>query len=238
MNQSVAFERPLTTVDLAIFSASREALQVLLVRRPTGADEPFPGQWALPGGFVDVLRDQDLQQCAMRKLKEKTGVDAPYLEQVGSWGSATRDPRGWSATHLYLALLQEARIPLAAGGNATEAAWSTIEDSRVRERLAFDHADLLKAAVLRLRSKVEYTSLAAFLMPQEFTLSELQGVYEVVLGRSLEKKAFRTRVLATDLLEELPRMKEGRSRPAQLFRLKHRRKPIFFTRSFSPREQT
>jgi 8-oxo-dGTP diphosphatase len=238
MNQSVAFERPLTTVDLAIFSASREALQVLLVRRPTGADEPFPGQWALPGGFVDVLRDQDLQQCAMRKLKEKTGVDAPYLEQVGSWGSATRDPRGWSATHLYLALLQEASIPLAAGGNAAEAAWSAVEGSRVRERLAFDHADLLKAAVLRLRSKVEYTSLPAFLMPQEFTLSELQGVYEVVLGRSLEKKAFRTRVLATDLLEELPRMKEGRSRPAQLFRLKHRRKPIFFTRSFSPREQT
>ena len=236
MNQVLAFERPLTTVDLAIFSATDEALRVLLVQRPAAQeDEPFPGQWALPGGFVDVHQDQDLQQCALRKLREKTGVEAPYLEQVGSWGNATRDPRGWSATHVYLALLPESSVALTAGGNAAEARWATIEGARVRERLAFDHAELLKAAVLRLRNKVEYTSLPAFLMPQEFTLTELQRVYEVVLERSLEKKAFRTRILATDLLEELPQMREGRSRPAQLFRLRHRRKPVFFARTFSPR---
>jgi ADP-ribose pyrophosphatase YjhB (NUDIX family) len=236
MKQPLAFERPLTTVDLAIFSVNDEALRVLLVQRPDHSDDPYPGQWALPGGFVDVHTDRDLQSTALRKLKEKTGVEAPYLEQVGSWGSATRDPRGWSATHLYLALLPDAQIALTPGGNAPDVQWSTLNGTRVKERLAFDHAELLKAAVLRLRNKVEYTSLPAFLMPNEFTLTELQRVYEIVLGRPLEKKAFRTRMLAMDLLEELPRVKEGRTRPAQLFRLKQRRKPIFFARTFSPRE--
>lgn len=155
---------------------------------------------------------------------------------MGSWGSATRDPRGWSTTHLYLALLPEIEKPLISGGNGSDVQWSTIDENRVKERLAFDHTELLKAALLRLRNKVEYTSLPAFLMPAEFTLSELQRVYEVVLGRALEKKAFRTRILATDLLEELPRMREGRSRPAQLFRVRHRRKPVFFARTFSPRD--
>src|ERR1700753_263698 len=96
MNQPLVFERPLMTVDLAIFSVSEESLRVLVVQRPDTTDEPFPGHWALPGGFVDVHADADLQSCALRKLKEKTGVSAPYLEQVGSWGGAARDPRGWS----------------------------------------------------------------------------------------------------------------------------------------------
>jgi len=235
INQPLTFERPLTTVDLAIFAVADELLQVLLVRRPDSEEEPFPGQWALPGGFVDVLLDEDLEQCAMRKLKEKTGADAPYLEQVGSWGNAARDPRGWSVTHVYLALLGRADGP-APGGNAADARWWPIEGMGVRERLAFDHRELLGAAILRLRNKVEYTSLPAFLMSSEFTLTELQHVYEIVLGRALEKKAFRTRILATDLVEVVPRMKEGRSRPAQLYRLKHRRKPVFFARAFSPRD--
>ena len=235
MNSELTFERPFTMVDLAIFSATAQELKVLLVQRPSQADEPFPGQWALPGGFVDTRQDQDLQQCALRKLREKTGVEAPYLEQVGSWGSATRDPRGWSATHLYLALLPELDERLVAGGNSAVTHWSVVDGNRIKERLAFDHAELLKAALSRLRNKVEYTSLPAFLMPAEFTLTELQRVYEVVLGRPLEKKAFRTRILATDLLEELPRMREGRSRPAQLFRVRQKRKPVFFARTFSPR---
>lgn len=235
-NQELTFERPLTTVDLVILSVADERLRVLLVKRPDATEEPFPGRWALPGGFVDVRLDKDLEQCALRKLKRKTGVDAPYLEQVGSWGNAVRDPRGWSATHVYLALLGRSDDALAPGANAADARWWPIEGTRVSERLAFDHAELLEAAVLRLRNKVEYTSLPAFLMPGEFTLSELQHVYEVVLGRALEKKAFRTRILATDLVEAVPRMKEGRSRPAQLYRLKHRRRPVFFARTFTPRD--
>jgi 8-oxo-dGTP diphosphatase len=236
MNPIAAFERPLTSVDLTIFSVAGETLQILLVRRPAAAGEPFPDSWALPGGFVDLLQDADLEGCALRKLREKTGVDAPYLEQVGSWGGAARDPRGWSVTTVYLALIAGTRVSLAAGGNAADARWWPIEGSRVRERLAFDHTDILKAAVARLRNKVEYTSLPAFLMAPEFTLTELQQMYEVVLGRTLEKKAFRTRMLAAELLEEVPRMKEGRSRPAQLYRLANRRRPVFFARTFSPRD--
>ena len=234
MNQSLSFDRPLTTVDLAIFAIGHAGLSVLLVRRPSSADEPFPGQWALPGGFVDVHKDADLERCALRKLKEKTGVDAPYLEQLGSWGSATRDPRGWSATHVYMALLAAAGADVSAGGNAQDVRWWPVAGRGRKEKLAFDHSEILDAAVTRLRNKVEYTSLPAFLMPPEFTLTELQKTYETVLGRPLEKKAFRTRMLATELLEKVPRMKEGRSRPAQLYRLKHRRKPVFFARTFGP----
>lgn len=232
-NSALSFPRPLVTVDLAIFSILDDALRVLLVQRPGDSAEPFPNEWALPGGFIDVAVDADLDSCARRKLKEKTGVAAPYLEQVGSWGSRDRDPRGWSVSNVYFALIG-ADDRLTPGGNAHDVKWAALDGARVRDKLAFDHAELLRAAVTRLRGKVEYTSLPAFLMPAEFTLTELQRVYEIALGRTLEKKAFRTRVLATDLLEELPRKREGISRPAQLYRLRHKRKPHFFTRSLGP----
>lgn len=232
MNQPLTFERPLVTVDVAIFSVQADALYVLLVKRPTGKSEPFPGSWALPGGFVDVQIDSDLEACALRKLKEKTGVTAPYLEQVGSVGSTDRDPRGWSTTHVYFALVGADDLPLSAGGNASDVQWVRVDGAKVKEKLAFDHAELLKSAIERLRNKVEYTSLPAFLMPAEFTLTELQHVYEVVLDRTLEKKAFRTRMLATDLLEPLAKQKEGPNRPAQLYRLKSRKRPVFFARTF------
>jgi ADP-ribose pyrophosphatase YjhB (NUDIX family) len=225
------FARPLTTVDLAIFSIQQESLQVLLVKRPSAKGEPFPDHWALPGGFIDLEQDDELESCASRKLKEKTGVATPYLEQVGTWGNAHRDPRGWSTTTLYFALIAADAVALVPGGNTDAARWAVVEGNKVREKLAFDHADLLKAAVNRLRSKVEYTSLPAFLMPNEFTLTELQRVYEITLDRSLEKKAFRTRVLATDLLEEVPRRREGANRPAQLFKLKSRKRAIYFARA-------
>jgi ADP-ribose pyrophosphatase YjhB (NUDIX family) len=232
MSQLLTFERPLTTVDVAIFGVREEALHVLLVRRPEVAGEPYPGEWALPGGFVDVTHDRDLEGCALRKLKEKTGVAAPYLEQLGSWGNATRDPRGWAATHVYFALLPADLLELIPGGNARDTRWVKIEVSRVRETLAFDHAEILKAAIIRLRSKVEYTSLPAFLMPAEFTLTELQRMYEILLARKLEKKAFRTRFLAAKLIDPLPRMKSGANRPAQLYRLKARRHIHLFSRPF------
>ena len=112
------YPRPLTTVDVVIFTALEEQLQVLLVKRPDGPKDPFPGRWALPGGFVDVEKDQSLEACALHKLKEKTGVDTSYLEQLGSWGSAERDPRGWSATHVYFALLPHASVQLERGAKA------------------------------------------------------------------------------------------------------------------------
>lgn len=236
MKTTLDFERPLTTVDVAIFSILDGTLRVLLVQRPIGKAEAFAGMWALPGGFVDVNQDASLEDCALRKLREKTGIAAPYAEQVGSWGNATRDPRGWSATHVYFALLAADDLDVMPGGNASDARWFEIEGYKVKEKLAFDHNELLKAAVSRLRNKVEYTSLPAFLLGSEFTLSDLQRVYEIVLDRTLEKKAFRTRMLSVDLLEPMTRYKEGANRPAQLYRLKHGKKLIYFSRPFSPRE--
>lgn len=210
---------------------------MLLVQRPTTEGEPFPGKWALPGGFIDTGSDQDLEACARRKLKEKTNVDAPYLEQLGSFGNATRDPRGWSATHVYFALIASDNLTLRPGGNAPDSQWFGVRREGVRESLAFDHAGLLRAALARLRAKVEYTSLPAFLMPGEFTLTELQRMYEVILGRALEKKAFRTRMLGADILEAVPRRQSGANRPAQLYRLKGRRAAHIFSRPFGSAEK-
>jgi hypothetical protein len=173
-----------------------------------------------------------LEGCAIRKLREKTGLDAAYLEQLGSWGSATRDPRGWSATHVYFSLIPSDEVDLHPGGNAAELQWFSVVDDRIGGTLAFDHGDLLKAAVARLRAKVEYTSLPAFLMPNEFTLTELQQTYETILARELEKKAFRTRVLSANLLDPVPRLRSGSNRPAQLYRLRRKDQPHLFSRPF------
>lgn len=227
--------RPFVTVDVAIFCVLEGHLQVLLVQRSALPEEPFPGSWALPGGFIDIDQDESLEACARRKLQTKTGAATPYLEQVGSWGSRSRDPRGWSTTHLYFALVPAASIQLDAGANAADVRWWPVHAASVRTRLAFDHARLLAAAVERLRSKVEYTSLPAFLLPREFTLPELQHVYEVVLGRPVEKSAFRTRVLSAGVVEPLDRQRQTGKRPAQLYRLSSRGDPVYFPRTFAPK---
>jgi ADP-ribose pyrophosphatase YjhB (NUDIX family) len=229
------FERPLTGVDLVIFTIRDERLQVLLAQRADRPGEPYPHAWALPGGFIDVDQDESLEACARRKLAEKTGVASPYLEQLGSWGSRDRDPRGWSTTHVYFALIPAEGTEPRAGGYATDARWHPVADHGVAERLAFDHAEILAAALERLRNKVEYTSLPAFLLPDEFTMSELHQAYQVVLGRPVNRSAFRTRVIDAGLIVELPRQRSGPNRPAQLYRLKNRTQPVFFPRTFSPR---
>lgn len=215
-------QRPLCTVDVIILTVLDGRLQVLLVQREGRPGEPFPGCWALPGGFVDVINDASLEDCARRKLQAKTGVVAPYLEQLGSWGDARRDPRGWSATHVYLALLPAESLNLSPGGNAADVAWFPVDDAGEARlpALAFDHDRLLAAGLARLRGKAEYTSLPVHLLPPTFTLGELQQVFQTVLGRPLEKKAFRTRILASGLVEGLAAMKETSRRPAQLYRLR------------------
>jgi len=224
--------RPLCTVDVIILTILDNQLQVLLVQRDDHSGEPFPGKWALPGGFVDTGQDANLEDCARRKLKEKTGVDTPYLEQLGSWGDAMRDPRGWSTTHVYLALLPATSLTLSRGGNAADVAWVPVKQDE--SGLAFDHNRILSAGLHRLRGKAEYTSIPAQLLPPTFTLSELQQVFEIVLGRSLEKKAFRTRILASGLVEGLNVTKETTRRPAQLFQLRSNQAIHYFQRALEP----
>jgi 8-oxo-dGTP diphosphatase len=230
----LAFERPLVTVDVVIFTVHGDALQVLLVQRPPEPQEPFPGRWALPGGFVDVQQDRTLLACARRKLKEKTGVSTPYLEQLGSWGSATRDPRGWSATHGYFALIPAPALKEPAALQPPQQ-WVRVDDA-LQRKLAFDHDEILRAAVERLRSKVEYTSLPAFLVPEPITLPQLQQTYEIVLGRPLDKSAFRRRMLDAGFLEEAGTVTGPGGRPAQGYRLVDRSAPVLFPRTFKSGE--
>ncbi len=229
-------DRPLTTVDLVVFTLLGDRLQVLLVQRPDLIGEPFPNAWALPGGFVDVRQDPTLQACAQRKLKDKTGMEAPYLEQLGSWGNAMRDPRGWSATHVYFTLLPTTETALQQGGKSQNAQWFPVE-AGLQQTLAFDHTDILRTAVQRLRAKAEYTSLPALLLPQPFTLPQLQKAYERVLDRAVDKSAFRTRMLAAGFLEEKGPMDVGAPRLAMGYRLADDHALAFFPRTFSPRSE-
>jgi 8-oxo-dGTP diphosphatase len=229
------FPRPYTTVDVVIFTVLDGALQVLLVQRPSDVGEPYPAAWALPGGFVNVELDADLLACARRKLHEKTGVASPYLEQLGSWGGATRDPRGWSATHAYFALIPSEGVTLVKGANAADVAWFDVDLLQAGSKLAFDHGEILRAAVERLRGKVEYTSLPAFLLPEPFTLPQLQHAYEIVLGRPVDKSGFRTRMMSADFLEEVGIVETASRRPPMAYRLKDRSRPVYFPRTFSPR---
>ncbi len=221
------YAAPLTTVDMAIFSLIEGQLQVLLVKR---AEHPARGLWALPGGFIDLQRDQQLDDAAYRKLKQKTGVDLAYLEQVASTGNQHRDPRGWSLTVLYYALIDAAEVVLRADPSASHVQWFQVQQARQLD-LAFDHRALLAAAHERLKTKVEYTALPLYLMPPEFTLSELQQVFETILEKPLEKKSFRRRMLDAELLQDTGKLRRAGARPAQLYRFKQSDGEHLFARS-------
>ena len=222
-------QRPIVSVDLAIFALAPAGLEVLLARRGT---DPFAGDWALPGGWIHVDEDGDLEAAARRVLADKAGIAAPYLEQVGVFGDAMRDPRGWSLSVTYMALISPDAVTLRHGGNVTDVAWRPISGDAVIEPLAFDHAAILKAATARLRSKVEYSTLPVHLLPEAFTLGELQTVYERLLGRSLDKSAFRKRMAEVDFIEPIEgEMRRASNRPAQLYRLKQARSTVFFDRT-------
>ncbi|WP_438434924.1 NUDIX hydrolase [Gorillibacterium sp. sgz500922] len=270
------YERPSVAADMAIFTVSAAAednyrklpekeLRVLLIQR---GGHPDLGKWALPGGFVRP--DETVEQAALRELKEETGVDRVYLEQLGVFSEVGRDPRTWVMSCAFLALADSSRLRLQAGDDAAHAAWFRVgyrlrregkeytpgglvkkqqyelsltselaELNATVERtvtlteasaevgyaivadggLAFDHAKILACAVEWLRSRVNDSALAFPLLPSEFTLTELQQVYEVILDKELLKAAFRRKV--ADLVEETDRYTENAGhRPSRLYRRK------------------
>lgn len=223
-----AFRRPNASVDCVIYTIFDKALHVLLVKR---AEHPYLGKWSLVGGYVDIDNDHNLEDTAKRKLLEKTAVRTPYLEQAFTIGGRKRDPRNWSITTVYFALLPFDAISLSAGEGATDIKWSKIGDEKVGEPLAFDHADILKRCTQRLRNKVLYTSLPLYLMPKEFTLSELQKVYEIVLDQIIDSKSFRRRILSAKLLEETNKLNRDTKRPAQIYTRSKSPNPHIFLRN-------
>lgn len=212
--QKTDYDTPLFTVDMAIFSVAKGQLQVLMIQR---SNFPEKGKWALPGGFIDLKTDPDLMATAHRKLLEKTGIHSPYLEQVETIGNQHRDPRGWSITSLYFALIDFCKFEIQKTSTTEISKWISIEEALQLE-LAFDHQKLLKLAFDRLCNKTRYTALPASLMPELFTLTELQTIYEIILGQTLEKKSFRRRMQEAGAVEETGQQKIVGKRPAQLFR--------------------
>lgn len=205
-----AYERPSVTVDVVIFCLQKEDLRVLLIQRKY---EPYQGRWAIPGGFVQM--GESLEEAARRELMEETAVSNVYLEQLFTFGKPDRDPRTRVITIAYIALVPHDAIQPQAGDDAAEAAWFSMNDL---PSLAFDHEEIIDYALTRLRYKLEYTTVGFELLPDQFTLTELQQAYELILGETLDKRNFRSKIISANILEESGKMKqEGKGRPAKLY---------------------
>lgn len=228
--EGTKFQRPNTTVDVVIYTIKDDALHVLIIKRN---NHPFKNYWSLVGGFVDIHQDVDLEDTALRKLKEKTGVASPYLEQFGTIGNANRDPRGWSISTVYFALLPLSSIKFISDPGMEELKWSKINNGKISEKLAFDHQKILSLCTQRLQNKVLYTSLPFYLLEKKFTLTELRRIYEIILETTLEPKSFRRRMLHTKLIEETGETVQSNSKkPAMLYKSSKHKKPFIFNRIF------
>jgi 8-oxo-dGTP diphosphatase len=211
MPHTYQYPRPALTVDCVVFGFDEGDLKVLLIER---GQEPFKGRWALPGGFVRV--DEILDNAARRELQEEAGLTNVFLEQLYTFSAVERDPRERVVSVAYYALVKLSEHTAKAATDAVNARWFPV--SKV-PRLAFDHADILRTAVERLKGKVRYQPIGFELLPPKFTLSQLQHLYEAVLGTELDKRNFRKKVLSFGLLLPLKETQmQGRHRPAQLFK--------------------
>jgi 8-oxo-dGTP diphosphatase len=203
-------------VDVAVFTVRAGSLHVLLAQARSG---PFAGWWALPGGRVG--EEESLDDAAARELPAPTAARDVYLEQLYTFGQPRRDPRGRVVSVAYVGLVADPeRVSGAAPGKYAGVAWHAV--SRLPQ-LAYDHAAVMRLAVTRLRAKLQYTNLAYTLLPPSFTLGELQSLYEAILGRKLDRRNFRRRVLSLGLLRPLRRMRRGAHRPAALYAFRSRR---------------
>ena len=216
MSHTYEYPRPALTVDCVVFGLDEEDLKVLLIQRGV---EPYAGRWALPGGFVRM--GEALDAAARRELEEEAGIRPVHLEQLYTFGEPGRDSRGRVITVAYFALVKLSDHRLQAATDAREAAWFSVWDT---PKLAFDHADILATALQRLKGKVRYQPIGFELLPPKFTLTQLQRLYEIIMERPLDKRNFRKKILAMDLLEELDEVEQDVShRAARLYRFDHKK---------------
>lgn len=205
--------------DVVILTIRENKLQVLLMKM---RKVPYQRAWAVPGGLVNPLESVD--DAARRHLHLKTGVQDVYLEQLYTFGRVDRDPFGRVVSVAYYALVADNDIRLSQHGLKSEVRWWPVDRLPV---MAYDHADIVRVAAERLRAKLEYTNIVYGLMPREFTLTQLQKTYETILGRSLDKRNFRKKILALGLVKKLLRQQRGDAhRPANLYRFVRREPQI------------
>lgn len=208
------YPHPAVTVDVVIFTIRDRQLKLLLVRR---AGEPYQGRWALPGGFVHL--EEGLEEAARRELEEETGVSGVFLEQLYTFGQVDRDPRERVITVAYYALIPSDKLQIRAATDAEAVGWFGMDEL---PDLAFDHAEIVEMAHERLTAKLDYSTIAFAFMPELFTLSELQEVYEIILRQEMDKRNFRKWILALERIEETDEERRGGiHRPARLYRVKH-----------------
>lgn len=228
------YEKPAVTVDMLIFTVNpkkQNALELLLIER---GGHPFRGKWAIPGGFVEM--EESLEEAAARELREETGLSEIYMEQLYTFGDVGRDPRMRVISVAYMALVPKAKLRPVAGDDAARVKWfavrcdgdghlqlqaedGTSEHCLSEQDIAFDHGKVIKTALQRLKNKIEYTDLAFELVDEKFTLTQLQMIYEAILGRKLHKPNFRRSI--ADQVEKTEEMETGNSnRPSYLYRKK------------------
>lgn len=226
------FDRPSLTVDLAVLTVIDDRLHGLLVRRE---NPPFKGDWACPGGFVGIA--ESLSDAAKRVLRDKGGLDGVFIEQLFTFGDPDRDPRTRVVSVAYVALLDASLAAELIGPRKTrgffrvDVPWpgqtggpvDLVGEADAPLTLAFDHADILGMAVKRIRGKLDYTPIGFQLLPETFTLRQLQRVHEAVLDTTLNKDSFRRRMLASNQLEATgERERAVGHRPAELYRFVQR----------------
>ena len=203
--------RPALTVDCVVFGLDEGELKVLLVQRDL---EPFAGKWALPGGFVQM--DEGLEDAARRELREETGISDVFLEQLYTFGDVNRDPRGRVVSVAYYALVNLAAHDVQSGTDARSAAWFAVSELPT---LAFDHGKIVAVALQRLKGKVRYEPIGFELLPQKFTLGQLQKLYETILERPLDKRNFRKKIVSMGVLVETDEIQQDVAhRAARLYR--------------------
>ena len=216
MSYTYKYPRAALTVDCVVFGLDEQDLKVMLIQRDL---PPFEGRWALPGGFVRL--DETLEDAALRELQEETGLEKVYLEQLCTMGDIDRDPRERVVTVAYYALVKLSDHRVQAATDARAAAWFAVDDL---PSLAFDHDRILTMAHERLSGKVRYQPIGFELLPNKFALRQLQHLYEVILDRPLDKRNFRKKILAMDILVELDEVEtDVAHRAARLYRFDRRK---------------
>ena len=215
MNPSPLQDHPRVAVDVVIFTIDEGVLKALLVKLKEG---PFHEHWAFPGGLVAV--GESLDDAATRELTEKTGLRDIYLEQLRTFGEPRRDPHAHVVSVAYFALLPRKGRDIGSHPKYARLEWQPVN---ALPSLAYDHNAIAQYALERLRAKLAYTNIVYSLLPHEFTLGELQEIYAVILGRTLDRRNFRKKLLATGLLRALPRLRRGPHRPATLYAFAQRR---------------
>jgi 8-oxo-dGTP diphosphatase len=202
------------TTDIVIFTIRDDRLEILLIQR---GNPPYQGKWALPGGLVE--EDEDLDVCAHRELEEETKVTNVALEQLHTFGTPHRDPRGRLVTVAYYTLVHPDRLHPEAASDAADVRWFAVD---TLPSLAFDHAKIIAMARRRLRARFDESVDAFDFLPMTFTLDELRKVHEIVGGERLDSRKFRRRVLALELIEDTGKTRTRGSRPARLYRARKR----------------